>query len=90
MASIRQRGNHWQARVVRKGYPAEVRTFLTREEAVRWSRAIEADIDRGGHVRHAESPDLSLREALERYLREVTPQKRVRGRKSSGFAPCSA
>lgn len=76
MASIRQRGNHWQARVIRKGYPAEVRSFPTREDAVRWSRGIEADIDRGRHSRYAGASDLSLRETLERYLKEVTPQKR--------------
>ena len=43
---------------------------------MKWSRAIDADIDRGRHSRFAESPDLSLREALQRYLEEVTPQKR--------------
>ena len=35
MASIRQRNGKWQARVIRKGHPAEARSFLTRQDAER-------------------------------------------------------
>jgi hypothetical protein len=47
MASFRQRGNRWQARVRRQGHPDEVRSFITRQDAERWSRSVETDMDRG-------------------------------------------
>jgi len=47
MASIRQRMGRWQARVSRKGYPPETNTFDSREDAVKWARALETEMDRG-------------------------------------------
>lgn len=46
MASFRQRGNRWQALVRRQGHPDEVRSFITRQDAERWSRSVETDMDR--------------------------------------------
>lgn len=46
MASIRQRGGKWQARVIRTGFPAVVKTFDTHGDAQRWARSIE----RGIHI----------------------------------------
>ena len=49
MASIRQREGKWQARVRRKGFPDEVRTFPSRQDAERWARSVESDIDKGSY-----------------------------------------
>lgn len=76
MANFRKRGElQWQARVRRKGYPDQVKTFNTRAEAEEWARAIEHQIDRRAFVNRAEAEATSLYEALGRYEREVTAHK---------------
>ena len=45
MASFRQRGNRWQARVRRLGHPDVTQSFLTRQDAERWARSVEIEID---------------------------------------------
>ncbi|WP_454734291.1 tyrosine-type recombinase/integrase [Cupriavidus pauculus] len=76
MANFRKRGElQWQARVRRKGYPDQVKTFNTRAEAEEWARDIEHQIDRRAFVSRAEAEATSLYEALGRYEREVTAHK---------------
>lgn len=76
MANFRKRGElQWQARVRRKGYPDQVKTFNTRTEAEEWARDIEHQIDRRTFVSRAEAESTSLYEALGRYEREVTAHK---------------
>jgi len=76
MASIRQRAGRWQARVTRKGYPPETNTFDIYEDALKWARSIETDIDRGLYFNRTTAEQLTLRQALDRYAKEVTPSKR--------------
>lgn len=76
MASIRQRADKWQARVTRKGYPAEVRSFATRGEAARWAKQTEAAMDLGVHRHHGPDSEVTLRDLLERYALQVSPSKR--------------
>jgi integrase len=75
MASIRKRGGKWQARVKRNGQTLE-RSFLTKADAQRWARTTEADIERGVFQPQSKASLLTLRAALDRYGKEVTPQKR--------------
>ena len=76
MASIRQRSSTWQARVLREGYPAEVKSFATRGEAQRWARQIEGAMDSGGYQSRCEADKMLLSDALLRYAGEVSPTKR--------------
>lgn len=77
MATIRKRGElQWQAIVKRKGHPLTSRTFETRRDAEAWARGVESEIDRGIFVSRAEAENTTLREAIERYLVEVTPTKK--------------
>jgi integrase len=73
MASFRYRSNRWQARVRRKGYPDEVKSFITRLDAEKWARSIESDIDKGQFVNTTEAQRTTLGDLIERYLTEVTP-----------------
>lgn len=73
MASIRQRNSRWQARVIREGYPEQVKTFDSKAEAERWARAVESDIDKGQFVSLSEAQRTTLAEIIHRYVREVTP-----------------
>ncbi|AGK46333.1 phage integrase family protein [Burkholderia thailandensis MSMB121] len=77
MASITRRGDlQWQARVRRKGYPVQIKTFNTRAEAEAWARLIESEIDRGVFVSRAEAESTTLTEALDRYDREIAASKK--------------
>ena len=73
MASIRYRQNRWQARVRRRGYPDETKTFTTRQDAEKWARSIETDIDKGQFVNVSEAQRTTLGDLVGRYLVEVTP-----------------
>lgn len=73
MASIRQRDGRWQARVIRKGHPDVTKTFQTKQEAERWSRSVEADMDRGRYVSTTHAERTTLGQIIERYLIDVTP-----------------
>ena len=77
MASFRKRGElQWQARVARKGFPPQVRTFITRADAEAWAIDTEASMRRGTFVDRTESERTTLAEALDRYEREVTVSKK--------------
>ena len=77
MASINKRGPYqWQAKIRRKGYQTQSRTFETEEDAKKWARMIESEMDRGVFVCQAEAESTTLKEALERYKREITPGKK--------------
>ncbi|MGH6755535.1 MAG: site-specific integrase, partial [Bradyrhizobium sp.] len=56
MAAIRQRSNgSWQAQVRHHGIPPATKTFGTKQEAARWARLIESEIDRGVFVDRSEA-----------------------------------
>lgn len=76
MASIRQRNGKWQARVSRKGHPTAEKTFLTRSDAEKWSRAVETEMDRGLYIDRTEAERSSFSEVLRRYEAEILPSKK--------------
>ncbi len=76
MGSIRKRSSNWQARVTRKGFPPEVKTFSTKAEAERWIRSVESEMDKGGYISHTEAERVTLADILDRYMKEVSPTKR--------------
>lgn len=72
MASIRRRGESWQAVVRRRGvYQSE--TFRVKAQAVAWANQLEADIEAG---RRGQIPNKPFSAVLERYRDEVSPTKR--------------
>jgi integrase len=73
MASFRQRNGKWQARVIRDGYPGQTKTFESKADAEKWARALESAIDKGQFVSTSEAHQTTLRDAIARYLLEVTP-----------------
>lgn len=73
MASFRQRGGKWQARVLRNGYPDQTKTFENKTDAEKWARSLEAEIDKGQFVNLSEVQRTTLGDLIERYLIEVTP-----------------
>ena len=76
MASIQRRDDKWQVRVRRKGFPLEVKSFTSRQDAERWARSVETEMDRGSYVSRSEAESTTLKDVLERYIAEVCPSKR--------------
>lgn len=76
MASIRQRNGKWQARVIRKGYPSESKTFHSQKEAERWARSIEIQMDNSSYVNRHFAQATTFKAIIERYIDEVCPLKR--------------
>ena len=83
MATFRFRANRWQARVRRKGNPDLTKTFVTRQDAERWARSAEVDLDRGSYVNPAEAQRITLGCLIDRYIREVLPA--MKGAKEDGI-----
>ena len=75
MATIRQRGNKWQCLIRRKNFPETSKTFINKEDAKKWARAVEREMDLGEYM-PKEAVTATLGELLERYEMEVTPSKR--------------
>ena len=77
MATITNRGQYqFQAKIRRKGYPIQIKTFTAKREAEAWARSIESEMDQGVFIPRAEAERTTLGAALERYLNEVTPLKK--------------
>lgn len=77
MAQITKRGDlQWRARVRIKGFPEQSRTFTYREDAEKWARALERELETSGFVDRREAERTTLRQVLERYKLEVTPAKK--------------
>lgn len=75
MASFRQRGNKWQARITR-GETIAQKSFLSKRDAERWARDIEIKIDRGEYDQPCpqaiDTEYKTLGQLLERYKLEVS------------------
>ena len=65
----------FRARVRMRGFPHLSKTFERKTDARKWIQDTEAAI-RGGNVMSTEAQRTTLREALERYSREITPRKK--------------
>lgn len=71
MATYRQRGQgRWEARIRRKGYPTQSKTFKTKLDAEAWAREIESEMDRSVFLSRKEAEQTSLEEAMDRFIAE--------------------
>jgi integrase len=75
----------WQAIVRRKGYPSQTKTFRTKKDAEAWARGVEAEMDRGVWRDRSAAEGTTLRECLDRYMREVLPGKKDGGKREAGY-----
>jgi hypothetical protein len=81
MASIIQRKGPksiivWQAQIRKSGFPTQIKTFKRKGDAQKWARKIESEIESGHWKDTNEASKITFTQALERYLKTVTPQKR--------------
>jgi len=66
----------WQARIRKKGFPVQVKTFRIKAEAQAWAKKIESEMERGLWRDTSEAESLTLAECLDRYRDEVVPTKK--------------
>lgn len=66
----------WEAQIRRKGFPVQRRSFDKREDAEKWAREIESSMDRGIFKSTKEGEKTTLKDALDRYLEEVSKHKK--------------
>jgi len=88
MATITKRTDNlgdrtWQVKVRRKGFPAISKMFDSKARAEAWEHQIESEMSRGAFMDRTEAERNTLGDLLERYVREVTPQKK--GHETEGY-----
>ena len=76
MASIRSRNGLWQARITRQGQPHIARSFQTKQDAERWARQTETEMDRGSFINLGLAEKTTFKDVIERYILEVTLKTR--------------
>lgn len=77
MATFRKRApGRWEAQVRRRGWPTKTQTFATKADAQAWASEVEAAMRSGGESDVTVLRSLRLATLLQRYLEEVTPNKK--------------
>jgi len=77
MGQITKRGEYqWRAKGRRKGFPEQSRTFTYKEDAEKWVRMVESELETTGFVDRREAEKNTLGEVLRRYQKEITPSKK--------------
>ena len=75
MATLRKRGNKWQAIIRHKSIGTTAKSFSSKSAALKWSIAQEQAIESGALGRLSPS-EVTLGELFDHYLDEITPSKR--------------
>jgi len=84
MANIRKApSGKYAVQVRRHGHSPQFRSFNTLKDAQQWARDIERDMDRGVFVDKSEAEATTLEQALDRYLREITLNKKGASKEAS-------
>ena len=66
----------WQAIIRRQGVQSQVKTFVRKEEAIKWARQIEIEIDKG-FIHHLSHDDpMVFKDIAYRYEREISIHKK--------------
>ncbi len=76
MATFRKRSSGWQAQIRRHGWPPVNKTFRLKRDAQDWAAEVESEMRRGAFVRRDPAERMTLTQALDRYLADVTPTKK--------------
>ena len=76
MATIRKRGDRWQAQVRRRGTTLS-KTFILKSDAQHWAKQTEVEADKKGLINDRQKLErLSVADLLVRYRDEILPQKK--------------
>ena len=67
----------WKALIRKQGWPTTAKTFRVKRDAEDWARRTEDEMVRGVYIERAQSERLTVSDALDRYLKEVSPTKKA-------------
>ena len=74
MATITKRGEYsWRVQVRRRGMPSLYKTFNYREDAEKWARQIEAELDRGLFMDRRDAERTTFAELASRFAEDYAP-----------------
>ena len=74
MAVFDQRDSgYWQAKVRRKGWPPQSKTFRSKVDAEAWARRVESEMDRGSFVSSSESDSTLFKDLALRFRKDFAP-----------------
>lgn len=87
MATVRKvASGKWSVQIRRKGFPPISKSFINQKDANTWIRSVESDMDKGIHTDCAAASVVTLADALIRYRKEITPNKKGRVREAERIA----
>lgn len=66
----------WKAIIRKQGWPITSKTFRTKRDATDWARSAEDEMVRGVFISRVGAERLTVKDALQRYLKEITPAKK--------------
>ena len=70
-------------RIRRHGHKPITKTFILKTDALKWSRTIESELDRGIFIDRSEAESTTLAQAFTRYQVEVTSKKKGASRETA-------
>lgn len=74
MATIRKKGDfQWHVQIRRKGFPSQTRTFFYREDAEKWARSVERDMDTGAFTSASDAEHMTLKALIQDFKTEFAP-----------------
>ena len=77
MATYTKRGDgQWQAKIRKKGYPVQSKTFQNKARAQRWATQIEGQMDTKVFMSTALAENTTFQELCDRYIAQVVPTKK--------------
>ncbi|MFT3849901.1 MAG: site-specific integrase [Propionivibrio sp.] len=75
MATIRKKGDYqWHVQVRRKGFPSQTKTFMYREDAEKWARSAERDMDAGIFTSASDAERTTVRDLIKDFKSEFAPK----------------
>ncbi|WP_415897351.1 site-specific integrase [Neptuniibacter sp. QD57_21] len=76
MATIRKLRSKWQAQVRIKGHKPQAKSFTLKSDAIAWARLIEAEIQQGVFVDTSKAEQMTVSDAIERFLQSISDKKK--------------
>lgn len=87
MAVIERRGlGQWRVKIRKKDFPPQTKTFTTKKNAEAWARKVQSEMEQGTFICSKEAQRTTLHEALGRYAREVSAEKKGRAQELQRIA----
>ncbi len=75
----------WKAIIRKQEWPITSKTFRTKRDATDWARSAEDEMVRGVYISRAGAERLTVKEAVQKYLKEVTPTKKPTTQRSENI-----